>query len=148
MFVRKSNRKNPEIPTAALPDIIFILLFFFVITSQQKPVQELVDATIPTEERSQKANAEHKLYITIGLKPNTASTEPNIQFMDRIVTLAQIPKEIDSYRQTELDAASKGKQLTAYLSIDKSVNTGLVRDVEEALRNAGVYHVINLTSGQ
>lgn len=148
MFKRKSNRKPPEVPTAALPDIIFILLFFFMITSQQKPVRDMVDATIPTEERVKKATkSKYILHINIG-KPLDASrgTEPVIQFMeDDIISLSQIRVSVDNYRQTSMTEANRGKQLIVYLSCDKDVKAGLVRDVELELRKSGVYQIVNLT---
>jgi biopolymer transport protein ExbD len=146
MFARKTERKNPEIPTAALPDIIFILLFFFVITSQQKPVQELVDATIPTEERAQKSKAEHKIHITIGKPINSPNaTEPVIQFENTVVSLSQINREVSDFRANKLDAASKGKTVVAEISADVQVSTGLIEDIQLELRNAGVYNIVNKT---
>ena len=146
MFKRKTDRKNPEIPRAALPDIIFILLFFFVITSQQKPVQELVDATIPTEQRAQKSTSEHKIHITIGKPMNSSSaTEPVIQFENAIVSLSQIVREVSDFRANKLDASSKGKQLVAEISGDIQVTTGLIQDIQTELRKAGVYNIVYKT---
>jgi biopolymer transport protein ExbD len=145
MFARKSTRKEPEIPTAALPDIIFILLFFFVITSQPKPNQDLVDATIPTAERAQKANAKFVVNLAIGKPFQGSGQEYAIQFENKIVSLDQIVKEVDDFRQNKMDASSKGKQITAYISGDYKGRVGLIRDIEDRLRTAGVYTIINKT---
>ena len=147
MFKRKSNTKSPEIPTAALPDIIFILLFFFMITSQQKPVRDLVDATIPTEERTKKVpDTKYVVHISVG-KSKDASRGSGfvIQVMDEIVSLGQIVASVDNYRQTKMTEANRGKQVIAHLNADIDANVGLIKDIEMELRKAGIYTVANIT---
>lgn len=146
MFKRSTNKKSPEIPTAALPDIIFILLFFFMVTVTPKPVEEMVDASIPTQERLRKFDIKDKIYITVGKPLNKAlGTEPVIQFENEIITLAQIPRAVDNFRQTKMDAASRNKQLTVYLKGDSKLLVGLVSDIEDQLKSCGVYKVIYLS---
>ena len=43
----KSTKTSPQIPTAALPDIIFILLFFFMVATKPKKEEPLVSSVIP-----------------------------------------------------------------------------------------------------
>ena len=73
-------------------------------------------------------------------------TEPVIQFMeDDIVSIQQIRGSVDNYRQTKMTETNRGKQLVVYLSCDKDVKSGLVKDVELELRKSGVYQIVNLT---
>lgn len=142
MFVRKSERKSPEIPTAALPDIIFILLFFFIITVTPEVEKRLVDATIPTEERLREFDPEHKLVFFIGEPLNsTLGTQPVIQFFDKVVSLENIPKAISEYRQTKLDASHRNSSLVATLETDYQVPYGIIADLNLQLQKAGIQKV-------
>ena len=147
MFKRKSNKKAPVIPTAALPDIIFILLFFFMITSQQKPVRDLVDATIPTEERVKKApKSKYIIHMNIG-KPldKSRGSEPVIQFMEgNIIAVNQIMSSVDNYKQSEMSESNRGKEVVVHLSVDESVKYGLIEDVQTELRKSGIYKIMNM----
>lgn len=142
MFVRKTERKSPEIPTAALPDIIFILLFFFIITVTPEVEKRLVDATIPTEERLRDFNPSQKIIFFIG-KPLNASlgTQPVIQFFDKVVSLENIPRAIAEYRETKLDATQRNSSLVATLETDYKVPYGIISDLNTQLQKAGIQKV-------
>ena len=45
-FKKKTN-KQPAISTASLPDIVFVLLFFFMVTTVMREVDLLVEVTTP-----------------------------------------------------------------------------------------------------
>lgn len=144
MFTKDKKRESPEIPTAALPDIIFILLFFFVITVTPQEEPRLVDATTPTEERVKSFDVENVLNFFVGPPSNsTLGSQPVIQFMNQIVPVNSIPLAIENYRQNELDASKKNMKLTVILTCDVNVPAGFVADLKEQLIIAGIQDVIN-----
>ena len=145
MFKRKTDKKPPEIPTAALPDIIFILLFFFVITVTPEVEKHLVDATIPTEERLKESEPEHKIVFFIGkpINPNLG-TQPVVQFFDEIIKLESIPAAISNYRANELDATQKNCKLTASIKCDYKLPYGFMEDFKAQLQKAGIQKLDNI----
>jgi biopolymer transport protein ExbD len=46
-FKDKGGKSTPPISTASLPDIIFMLLFFFMVTTVMREVDLLVKMTLP-----------------------------------------------------------------------------------------------------
>ena len=70
---KKKPKKDPEVPTSALPDIIFMLLFFFMVTTV------LRETTINVQQRLPKATELRKLqrkslvsYLYMGKPRNIA----------------------------------------------------------------------------
>ena len=55
MKILKENvRKMPEISTASLPDIVFMLLFFFMVTTVMKDSNRIVKCILPEASEIQK----------------------------------------------------------------------------------------------
>ena len=93
---KKKTETNPEIPTSALPDIIFMLLFFFMVTTVLRETDLLIKNSVP--QASQLAKIKKKSlvsYIYIGApKPEYVSKygeEARIQVNDVIVEANEIP---------------------------------------------------------
>ena len=85
----KSNYKpgEIEIPTSSLPDIIFMLLFFFMVTTVLKTEEDKIKYVIPQAEQLKKMDKKNLISeIKIGI-PKVAEkfgTEPIIQAGNRI----------------------------------------------------------------
>src|SRR5690606_39997439 len=82
---KKKAKSNPEIPTSALPDIIFMLLFFFMVTTVLRETDLLVEQKIPQAEQLTKLERKSLVsYIYIGKpkSPEKYGTEPRIQVND------------------------------------------------------------------
>jgi len=47
-FTKKRGKASPEVSTASLPDIIFMLLFFFMVVTVMRSSDRLVDVIVPT----------------------------------------------------------------------------------------------------
>lgn len=143
---KKKNKANQDIPTAALPDIIFMLLFFFMVTTvlreqEIKVLQRLPKATQLTKiERKSLVS-----YIFIGEPTNTAQLgkEPRIQTNDVFVDVDDIPqfvnREKDKLQEVERD------QITMSLKVDEEVKMGIITDVQEKLRNANARKLLYST---
>ena len=70
-FIRKRRRSVPELNTSSLPDLIFTVLFFFMIATHMRDVPHLVNAILPQGEELVKSGKHPgKIYIRIGLKNN------------------------------------------------------------------------------
>ncbi|MFK7899191.1 MAG: ExbD/TolR family protein [Cyclobacteriaceae bacterium] len=130
---RKKTKTSQAVPTSSLPDIIFILLFFFMVAT--KPIEQtLVKVAQPQASELQeleKVNLVSNIYIG---SPNDKSlgSEPRVQADDIFVTPDQIPQFIETQRVKLGDA--KAGLLEISLKIDKNTKMGMVIDVEEQLR--------------
>jgi biopolymer transport protein ExbD len=141
-FKKKSNTKT-EIPTSALPDIIFMLLFFFMVTTVMRQSEVKVEQRIPKATQLKKLEKKTGIgYIYIG-KPRETSiygSEPRVQVNDVIVPPEQIVQWAEMTRsempESEQDA------FTVSLKIDREAKMGLVNDVQEELKEANALKIM------
>ncbi|MCL1936901.1 MAG: biopolymer transporter ExbD [Candidatus Azobacteroides sp.] len=129
-FSRSELREVPALNTAALPDLIFTVLFFFMIVTHMRtaPVTTLLD--VPEVAELQKLNEKNLIvYLTIG-------KEKQIQLNSSIVSLKEIPARLQDLKKN-IPAEDQGKML-AVLNIDKDIPMGLVDDVKQILRESQI----------
>ncbi len=134
---KKKERSTPAISTASLPDIIFILLFFFMVSTTIKEVDYKVIIRLP--EATQIKKLENKSlvsYIYIG-PPQKAlqekyGTKPVIQLNDQIAGLDDIPRFVEQERAQRPQADVP--KMTFSLKVDKETDMGIVTDVKQELR--------------
>jgi len=134
-FTKKASTSQ-EIPTSALPDIIFILLFFFMVTTVLRETELLVKQKLPHATQLQKLERKSLVsYIYIG-KPNNPvfGNEPRIQVNDVLVE----PRDIPRFIAEEKDKLSEAErdQITISIKVDKEAKMGIVSDVKQQLREA------------
>ena len=145
-FKREGSKGTPAISTAALPDIVFMLLFFFLIASAIKPSE--YDKYINLEKA--RASAMNDIvkkdmiaYLYIGTPKNKQ------QFpQDYLLLLNDKPAQVSDIRGWIGDeAGSKNGQdlldygLTTQLTVDKSAKVGFVQAIKEQLSYAQQFNV-------
>ncbi len=134
---KKKERSTPGISTASLPDIIFMLLFFFMVSTSLKEVTYKVVIRLPEASEAKKIERKSLVsYIYIG-PPVPAlrskyGTKPVIQLNDQIATLADIPQYVEEERAARPQA--EVPLMIFSLKIDKNTDMGIVSDVKEELR--------------
>lgn len=140
-FQKKQSKSSPGINTASLPDIIFMLLFFFMVTTVMRETTLFVKINPPTASEAQKLEKKSLVsYIYIG-PPIKAQfgTESRIQLNDRFATVDDIQEFIAKERESH-DEADR-KFLTTSLKVDKDTKMGVVTDVKQELRKAGAFKI-------
>lgn len=138
-FKKKKEQGVQTINTSSLPDIIFMLLFFFMVSTTMRETQLLVQVTQPEAVEVQKLkNKELVSYIYIGKPPETRQamlgTEPRIQLNDSYAELPEIQQFIIRERE-DMDENEK-KRMTTSLKVDQETKMGIVSDVKQRLRDA------------
>ncbi len=138
-FRKKKGDGQQEINTASLPDIVFMLLFFFMVSTTMKEVTLKVNIQVP--EATELAKLEKKslvTYIYVGV-PNKQyqsmyGTEPRVQLNDQFATVA----DIQSYIAQERDAMKESDRPKMFTSIkaDYDCPMGIITDIKQALRKA------------
>ena len=144
-FKKKSNAKQ-DIPTSALPDIIFMLLFFFMVTTVLRETTINVKQRIPqaTQLRKlQRKSLVSYLYIGEPKKVDQWGKEPRIQANDVFIE----PKDVVLWVTREKDKLSEVErdQITIALKVDEEAKRGLVSDVELQLRKANARKLLYTT---
>ena len=138
-FNKKRGKAQPAISTASLPDIIFMLLFFFMVVTVLRDAELKVSVQTPSATELTKLEKKSLVnYIYIG-RPmqqyrDLAGTKPRIQLGDKFASEADIPLFLEKHRQQVPEVQRPG--ITTSLRIDKSVTMGLVSDVKTALRKS------------
>jgi biopolymer transport protein ExbD len=140
---KKKTGTSQDIPTAALPDIIFMLLFFFMVTTVLRETELLVEQKIPRAEQLQKMQKKTLVsYIYIG-KPkdtNRYGVEPRIQLNDALAS----PDDVIQFVNQEKDKLSEAErdQITMAMKVDIEAKMGIVSDVQQELREANALKVL------
>jgi biopolymer transport protein ExbD len=146
---KKKTKTSTNIPTSALPDIIFMLLFFFMVTTVLREQDLLVEQKIPQATQLQKLQKKTLIsYLYIGKPKNTSlyGSEPRIQANDVLIT----PPEIVQWVNQERDMLSEADRgfITISMKIDRDVKMGPISDVQTELRNADARRVLYASSGK
>lgn len=131
-FKKEGARELPAISTGSMPDIIFIILIFYMVTTQMRDVTLKVKIVAPTATEVQKLEKKSLVsFIYIG--PPTQSkiygTETRIQLNDSFRSVSDIPEYIYSERE-QRDEADR-QLLTTSLKVDSDVRMGVVTDVKQ-----------------
>lgn len=133
-----------KINTASLPDVIFMLLFFFMVTTVMRETNLKVTIKTPTATEIKKLEKKSLVsYIYVG-KPHLAlqkiyGTEPRIQLNDAFATADDIRDFISSERE-QMDE-NEQKLMTVSLKIDQDTKMGVVTDIKQELRKASALKI-------
>jgi len=142
-FSKKRGKSTPAISTASLPDIIFMLLFFFMVATIVKPYELMVVQVLPEATQLRKIEKKSLVtYFNVG-EPKNQSTygeSPKIQFNDVFIELNSIPYQVEKARN--LLSEPEKDQLIISLKIDESVKMGLVNDIESQLKKVNALKIL------
>lgn len=143
-IIRKNRKAEPAISTAALPDIVFILLFFFMTVTTIKTDTLLVDNVLPQASQVKKLEKKDRVIEIYVGKPNqelarVLGVEPRIQLGNKIASVDEVGTYILQELAKKPDAIRN--MVTVSLKIDKNVNVGLVSDIKEELRKVNLLKV-------
>ena len=141
-FKTKKGKGSPAINTSSLPDIIFMLLFFFMVTTVMREVTLKVKLKLPMATEVQKlAKKSLVSYIYIGPPVNSKQlgTNSRIQLNDAFATVDNIQEFVAKEREDREEADRK--YITTSLKVDGMTKMGIVTDVKQELRKAGALKI-------
>jgi biopolymer transport protein ExbD len=141
-FAGKKEKKVAGFSTASMGDIVFILLFFFMVTVTMRESEIKVKSNFP--QATEIAKLERKdltVYIHLGAPLQSEyGTDTRIQLNDSFKTVEDIGKFIAVFREA-LSEADRPYMETA-LNIDKETKMGIVSDVKEELRRCSALKIM------
>ena len=137
-FKKDGGKETPAISTASLPDIIFILLFFFMVATVMRETELMVQIAYPKATELQKLEKKSLVnYIYVGapteLHAAKYGTAPKIQLNDRIADKVEDIRDFILQERSKVDEKLIGA-LTTSLRVDKDVTMGIVSDIKQELR--------------
>ncbi len=139
-FQKKRGDSAPAISTASLPDIVFILLFFFMVITKMRETELKVKVQVPqaTElEKLEQKSLVHYIYIGRPMErfQSIYGTAPRIQLDDSFKTVEDIPLFVENHKQTVQPGLRT--RITSSLRVDGDITMGIVQDVKTKLRKIG-----------
>lgn len=142
MFEKRKKRHDvPVLNTASLPDLIFTVLFFFIIVTHMRDDNVRVSYTTP--EGTQLTRLTHKSAVThiyIGRPMGSKGKGPVvIQVGDRIVPLSKVAASIAAARNSM--SPDDQENMSVAISADRDADMQTVMSVKQALRQAGVRRI-------
>lgn len=141
-FKKEKSGDLPAISTASMPDIIFMLLFFFMVTTTMREVTLKVRNKMPEATEVQKLEKKALvsfIYIGPPIQSKLYGTESRIQLNDSFRTVADIAEFIYTEREARVEADRP--LLTTSLKVDQEVKMGVVTDVKQELRKVGAFKI-------
>ena len=143
-FNKKKDAALPAVNTASLPDIVFMLLFFFMTVTVMKDSTLKVESVLPNATEIKKLEKKDRvIYIYVG-KPTreyekTYGTESKIQLNDKFADASEVGDYI------LMERAKKPQELqnvlTTALKVDKEANMGIISDIKQELRKVNALKV-------
>ena len=132
-FKEETGKGMPKISTASLPDIVFILLCFFMVSTTMRETTLIVKVRLPEATEVQKLEKKALVsFIYVGQPiKGTFGTESRIQLNDQFATIA----DIQAYIATEREARDEAdrKFLTASIKADRDTRMGIISDIKQEL---------------
>lgn len=137
-FKKKSAQTKQEVPTAAMPDIVFMLLIFFMVTTVLREVTLQVRVNFTQAENIEKIEQKRLItYVYVGpekLGPNRVGPT-RIQVDDDLID------DVEAIQQLMYDKLMEQPKLIVSLRVDEEAETGIVTDIQEELREANALRI-------
>lgn len=143
-FSKKKGGDVPAISTASLPDIVFMLLFFFMVATVMRENELSVENTLPMANQVEKLEDRNMLiYIYVG-KPTAAYQKQYgenevIQLGDKIEPAFKVYDYVNTKRNSM--AENLQDRMMVSLKVDGEARIGALTDVKEYLRKANALKV-------
>ena len=140
-FKKSGKKEVPQVSTSSLPDIVYMLIFFFMITTSMRDVELKVKTALP--KATEIAKLEKKALVSsIYIGPPRDSrlgSESRIQLNDQFAR----PDDIADWVLQEREARSEADRpfLTTALKVHKETRMGIVTDVKQELRKVGAFRI-------
>ena len=133
-FFPRQEHTLPELNTTSLPDLIFTVLFFFMIVTHMRDVDLKVRYEVPQGTEVLKlAHKSAVSYIYVGRVPGD-DTAFAIQLNDKLATIDDIRAYIDEERQSM--SSEDQPRMTVSIKADRDVPMGIIADIKQALRES------------
>ena len=143
-FFRRTRREVPQLNTAALPDLIFTVLFFFITVTHMRQVTLKVKYRVPEgTELTRLVKKSAVTYIYIG-KPTDEMSRvvgggTRVQVNDKYADIDAVTDYVAGERSRM--SPEDAQAMSVSVKADRGTEMGVISDVRQALRRAGALRV-------
>jgi biopolymer transport protein ExbD len=143
-FKKKKSGELPAVSTASLPDIVFMLLFFFMTVTVMKDSSLMVQNELPFASEIQKLDKKDRVIYIYAGKPSqryqdTYGTAAKIQLNDKFADVSDVAAYVLAERAKKREELQN--VLTTALKVDKETNMGLISDIKQELRKVNALKI-------
>ena len=132
---RRREHKVPNLNTSSLPDLIFTVLFFFMIVTHMRDVELKVRYVVPQGTELQKMTPKSAVtHIYIGRVPGLPADSFCIQLNNRLATVADIREFVETER-ARMSGEDQARMLVS-IKADRDVPYGMIAEVKQALQQS------------
>ena len=136
-FKQKNDKGTPGLNMGSMSDIIFMLLFFFMVITTMRESTLFVKINPPRGSEVTKLEKKNLVsYINIGVPMDNYTakygTEPRIQLNDQIADVSDIRQFVELEKNARSDQDKL--LLTFAIKADGKVKMGLISDIKQELR--------------
>lgn len=136
---KKKDKGLPAVNTSALPDIVFMLLFFFMVATVMREVDLKVRVDKPQATEIQKLERKSLVTYIYAGSPRVKYQDkfgrsPRIQLNDAFATIDDVQAFV--IQEREAKSEEDRPMMTMSIKADKSVKMGLISDIKLQLRKA------------
>jgi biopolymer transport protein ExbD len=146
-FSKKKAGELPPVSTASLPDIVFMLLFFFMVATVMRDTSLMIENRLPSADQVEKIEKDRSMFIYAG-KPSAQyknfGTEARLQINDKFASIEHVQAAVQEARaglRPELQ-----DRLVVALKVDAKTNAGLISDVKQKLREINALKIMYITN--
>ena len=137
---RHREHEIPGLNMSSMPDLIFTVLFFFMIVTHMRSTPVKVQYQMPQgTELTRLTKKSAVTYIYIGKPVGTNDSVVRIQLNDKFADAGNIPAYIVKERGRM--SAEDAQAMTVSLKADRNTDMGTITDVKQALRQAKAYRI-------
>lgn len=126
-----------------MPDVVFMLLFFFMVTTKMRETSINVEQKMPQATQLKKLvkkSLVSYLYIGKPKKVDEFGMEPKIQANDVFIETKSLIQWVNT-EKSKLDEVDRDA-VTVSLKVDVEAKRGLIADVETELRKANARRIL------
>ena len=143
-FRKKKSGEQQAINTASLPDIVFMLLFFFMVATVMRDNTLMVTNTLPAADQVQKLDKKDRVIYIYAGQPSERyqkkyGDQPRIQLNDKFSVVSDVGAYILAERATKREELQN--VLTTSLKVDGETNMGLITDIKQELRKVNALKI-------
>jgi biopolymer transport protein ExbD len=149
MFKKEGKKEVPALSTASTSDIVFMFLFFFMVTTQLRSTENKVQVRIPFASESVKLERKDlSSYIHIGTPIRSLQAqygnETRIQLNDSFRTT----KDIRDFVAAERESMSEADRafMTVCIRADQNTRMGIITDIKQELRRCSALKIMYTAS--
>ena len=138
----KKKKGLPPINTASLPDIVFMLLFFFMVATTMRETTVMVAQTIPSATEIKKLQDKRLIsYIYVGEAQDveTYGEGDKIQLNDKISDVKEVKSFIFAARESVNE--DERDYMTTMIKADVDCSVGTINDIKKELRDINALKV-------